>query len=59
MILPQEIPCWLGTYAPPPGVYRISDSEYHVPVAVENDAEARVVVAPLRICTDVGVSTRA
>ena len=37
----------------------LNDSVYVVPVAVENDAEASVVVAPLRICTELGVSTSA
>ena len=31
----------------------LSASVYHAPVAVENDAEASVVVAPLRISTEV------
>jgi hypothetical protein len=37
----------------------LSASVYQVPVAAENDAEASVVVDPLRICTEVGVSTSA
>ncbi|GAA4160559.1 hypothetical protein GCM10022251_38800 [Phytohabitans flavus] len=37
----------------------LNDSVYEVPVAAENDAEASVVPAPLRICTEFGVSTSA
>ena len=37
----------------------LNDSAYHVPVAVENAAEASTVVAPSRICTEPGVSTSA